>query len=184
MKAIKSRTLPQLHQHMNASTLLTHPVMTSTWRKEIMRKWRGRRVGKDKHLPPIFHLNQGKVVKRKPNHLLNRKPHSEKKKKGLIHSCNSLSGPVVTGPALKGEEKNKICRKATNPHSGEDFGDLNSFWGFFCVFFIIHLFYIVWREGQGRYEFLTMVGAGGTRTCVHLHVSRPLYHCATDANSS
>ena len=25
-----------------------------------------------------------------------------------------------------------------------------------------------------------MVGAGGTRTCVHPHVSRPLYHCATD----
>ena len=25
-----------------------------------------------------------------------------------------------------------------------------------------------------------MVSAGGTRTCVHLHVSRPLYHCATD----
>ena len=39
------------------------------------------------------------------------------------------------------------------------------------VFFIIHLFYIVWREGQGRYELLTMVGAGGTRTCVHPHVS-------------
>ena len=49
-------------------------------------------------------------------------------------------------------------------------------------FFIIHLFYIVWREGQGRYELLTMVGAGGTRTCVHPHVSRPLYHCATDAD--
>ena len=54
---------------------------------------------------------------------------------------------------------------------------------FFCfVFFIIHLFYIVWREGQGRYELLTMVGAGGTRTCVHPHVSCPLYHCATDAD--
>ena len=26
-----------------------------------------------------------------------------------------------------------------------------------------------------------MVGAGGTRTYVHQHVSRPLYHCATDA---
>ena len=25
-----------------------------------------------------------------------------------------------------------------------------------------------------------MVGAGRTRTCAHLHVSRPLYHCATD----
>ena len=50
-------------------------------------------------------------------------------------------------------------------------------------FFIIHLFCIVWREGQGRYELLTMVGAGGTRTCVHPHVSRPLYHCATDADS-
>ena len=52
---------------------------------------------------------------------------------------------------------------------------------FFFFFFIIHLFYIVWREGQGRYELLMMVGAGGTRTCVHPHVSRPLYHCATDA---
>ena len=50
------------------------------------------------------------------------------------------------------------------------------------LFFIIHLFYIVWREGQGRYELLMMVGAGGTRTCVHPHVSRPLYHCATDAD--
>ena len=53
------------------------------------------------------------------------------------------------------------------------------FWGFF----IIHLFCIVWREGQGRYELLTMVGAGGTRTCVHPHVSRQLYHCTTDADS-
>ena len=26
-----------------------------------------------------------------------------------------------------------------------------------------------------------MVGGGGTRTCIHPHVSRPLYHCATDA---
>ena len=48
--------------------------MTSKWRKEIMRKWRGRRAGKDEHLPPIFCLNQRKVVKRKPNHLLDRKP--------------------------------------------------------------------------------------------------------------
>ena len=52
---------------------------------------------------------------------------------------------------------------------------------FFSFFFIIHLFYIVCREGQGRYELLTMVGAGGTRTCVHPHVSSLLYHCATDA---
>ena len=59
----------------------------------------------------------------------------------------------------------------------------NSFF-FFFFFFIIHLFYIVWREGQGRYELLTMVGAGGTRTCVHPHVSRPLYHCATDSYSA
>ena len=28
-----------------------------------------------------------------------------------------------------------------------------------------------------------MVGAGGTRTCVHPHVSRPLYHCATNRPS-
>ena len=54
---------------------------------------------------------------------------------------------------------------------------------YFFFFFTIHLFYIVWREGQGRYELLTMVGAGGTRTCVHPHVSRPLYHCATDADT-
>ena len=53
---------------------------------------------------------------------------------------------------------------------------------FFIFFFIIHLFYIVWREGQGRYELLTMVGAGGTRTCVHPHVSPPLYYCAMDAD--
>ena len=26
-----------------------------------------------------------------------------------------------------------------------------------------------------------MVGAGGTRTCVYQHVSRPIYHCAKDA---
>ena len=55
------------------------------------------------------------------------------------------------------------------------------FFFFFFFFFIIHLFCIVWREGQGRYELLTMVGAGGPRTCVHPHVSRPLYHSATDA---
>ena len=42
------------------------------------------------------------------------------------HSCNRLSEPVVAVPALKGEEKTKTCRKATNPHSGEVFGDLNS----------------------------------------------------------
>ena len=28
-----------------------------------------------------------------------------------------------------------------------------------------------------------MVGAGGTQTCIHLHVSRLLYHCATDADT-
>ena len=29
-----------------------------------------------------------------------------------------------------------------------------------------------------------MVDAGGTRTCVYPHVSRPLYHCAMDADVS
>ena len=29
-------------------------------------------------------------------------------------------------PTGKGEEKNKTCRKATNPHLGEVFGGLNS----------------------------------------------------------
>ena len=29
-----------------------------------------------------------------------------------------------------------------------------------------------------------MVGTGGTQTCVHLHVSRPLYHCAKDADKA
>ena len=30
-----------------------------------------------------------------------------------------------------------------------------------------------------------MVNAGGTRTCIHLHVSRPLYyHCAMDSDVS
>ena len=29
-----------------------------------------------------------------------------------------------------------------------------------------------------------MVDAGGTRTCVHPHVSRLLYHCATDADDN
>ena len=63
-------------------------------------------------------------------------------------------------------------------------GSMNKYVVFFCFFFFftIHLFCIVWREGQGRYELLTMVGAGGTRTCVHPHVSRPLYHCAMDAD--
>ena len=28
-----------------------------------------------------------------------------------------------------------------------------------------------------------MVDTGGTRTCVHLHVSRPLYHCAMDLDN-
>ena len=42
-------------------------------------------------------------------------------------SCNSLSGPIVAVPTLKGEEKKtKTCRMVTNPHSGEVFGDLNS----------------------------------------------------------
>ena len=27
-----------------------------------------------------------------------------------------------------------------------------------------------------------MVDSSGARTCIHLHVSLPLYHCATDAN--
>ena len=38
-------------------------------------------------------------------------------------------------------------------------------------------------ERRTRCELLTMVGAGGTRTYVHPHVSHPLYHCATDAET-
>ena len=46
--------------------------------------------------------------------------------------------------------------------------DTDIFFFFFCK---IQLFYIAWRTGQGLYQLLTMVDAGGTRTCVHTHVS-------------
>ena len=49
------------------------------------------------------------------------------------------------------------------------------------LFFQVSVIYIAWRTGQGLYKLITMVDAGGTRTRVHLHVSRPLYRCATDA---
>ena len=52
----------------------------------------------------------------------------------------------------------------------------------FGIHFNIHLFYIAWRTGRSLYQLLTMVNAGGTRICVHPHVSRPLYHCVTDAD--
>ena len=54
---------------------------------------------------------------------------------------------------------------------------------FRVVFLKIQLFYITWRTGQGLYKLLTMVITGGTQTCLHLHVSRPLYHCAADTVS-
>ena len=50
------------------------------------------------------------------------------------------------------------------------------------VFFAIHFFHIIWRTGRGLYQLFTMVVASGTRICVHLHVSHPLYHCAMDAD--
>ena len=56
-------------------------------------------------------------------------------------------------------------------------------WSLYRDYFLkIQLFYIAWRTDQGLYQLLTMVNTGGTRTCVHPHVSRPLYHCATDAD--
>ena len=50
---------------------------------------------------------------------------------------------------------------------------------FFMISFILHCL-----ESRTR-PILTpyMVGAGGTLTCEHPHVSRPLYHCAMDADS-
>ena len=47
--------------------------------------------------------------------------------------------------------------------------------------FKVHLFYIR-RTRQGLYQLLMVVDDGGIWTCVHLHVSCLLYHCATDAD--
>ena len=47
----------------------------------------------------------------------------------------------------------------------------------------IHLFHIAWKTGQGLYQLLTMIDAGGTRTCIHPHVSRPLYDFVTDTDN-
>ena len=41
---------------------------------------------------------------------------------------------------------------------------------------------ITWRTEQSLYQLLTMVDAGGIRTCVHLRVS-PLLHCAMYADT-
>ena len=43
----------------------------------------------------------------------------------------------------------------------------SSYSGLEGFFFNICLFYIAQRTGQGLYQLLTMVDAGGTRTCVH-----------------
>ena len=51
------------------------------------------------------------------------------------------------------------------------------------MLFNIHLFYIAYRAGQGLCQLPTMVSAGGTRTCLHLHVTRLLYLYATAAES-
>ena len=60
-----------------------------------------------------------------------------------------------------------------------------SLWTFFFFFFTIQFVYIVYRErDKADINSLgwSMVGAGGTRTCVHPHVSPPLYHCAMEAD--
>ena len=49
------------------------------------------------------------------------------------------------------------------------------------ILFNISLFHIA--TGQSLYQLLKMVNAGGTRTCVHLHVRCPLYLCATDIDT-
>ena len=56
------------------------------------------------------------------------------------------------------------------------------FYFIFSLYLIIS-FHIFERTGRSLYQLLTMVGAGGTRICIHPHVSHPLYHCATDADS-
>ena len=57
---------------------------------------------------------------------------------------------------------------------------------FFFFFFLPYHFFLHRLENRriyqlltSLYQLLTMVGAGGIQTCVHPHVSRPLYHCAT-----
>ena len=50
-------------------------------------------------------------------------------------------------------------------------------WGFFYI----HFYFTLFREQDEAYSnSLWLVDTGGTRTCIHPHVSRPLYHCATD----
>ena len=39
-----------------------------------------------------------------------------------------------------------------------------------------------WRTVWGFYHMLMMVSLGGTRTCVHSHMSRALFHFAMDAS--
>ena len=48
------------------------------------------------------------------------------------------------------------------------------------IYVYILLFYIAWRTRQGLYQLLMMDDADGTRTCIHPHVSRPLFQSATD----
>ena len=56
---------------------------------------------------------------------------------------------------------------------------------FFFLFFLPFNLFTLFRErDKADINSLgwSMVGAGGTRTCVHPHVSRPLYHCAMEAH--
>ena len=56
---------------------------------------------------------------------------------------------------------------------------------FSFFFFLPYHFFLDGLENRTKpistpYDGRRWWDAGGTRTCVHLHVSRPLYHCATD----
>ena len=51
-----------------------------------------------------------------------------------------------------------------------------------CNLLYIHLLYIAWRTGRGRYQLLTVDNIGGTRTTIHPFVSCLLYQSAMDTN--
>ena len=53
---------------------------------------------------------------------------------------------------------------------------------FLFYFFNNNIVYIAEKTGWSLYPLLTMIDAGGIRTCVHLHVSHPLYHCVKNTN--
>ena len=54
-------------------------------------------------------------------------------------------------------------------------------WLFIVMLFLPFIYFTLFREQDEAYQLLTMVNAGGTRNCVHLHVNHLLYHCVTDA---